>query len=69
MLHWLICRLLRGCTVSEKMPKIPLIGTFLIHQLRLLGSQEYPLSGVLYISFSTFGIENSRVKINLEITG
>ena len=34
-----IYRLLRGRTVSEKLPEIPLFGPSLIHQLRLLGSQ------------------------------
>ena len=40
-------RLLRGRTVSEELPKIPLFGPSLIHQLRLLGSQQHPPSGVL----------------------
>ena len=61
--------LLRGRTVSEKLPKIPLIGTYLIHELRLLGSQEHPQNGVLNISFSNLGTEYSLAKINLEITG
>ena len=38
-LNWPIYRLLSGCTVSEKLPKIPLFGPSLIHQLQLLGSQ------------------------------
>ena len=46
-LHWHIYRLLRGRAVSEKLPKIPLFGPSLIHQLRLLGSQRHPQSGVL----------------------
>jgi hypothetical protein len=37
-LNWHIYRLLRGLTVSEKLPKIPHFGTPLILQLRLLGS-------------------------------
>jgi hypothetical protein len=35
-------RLLRGRTVFEKLPKIYLVGPSLIHQLRLLGSQQHP---------------------------
>jgi hypothetical protein len=64
-----ICRLLRGRTVSEKLPKIPLFGPSLIHQLRLLVSQQHPQSGVLLTSFSTWGTENSLAEINLESTG
>jgi hypothetical protein len=52
-LHWHIYRLLRGRAVSEKLPKIPLFGPSLIHQLRLLGSQQHPQSGVFLCSFST----------------
>ena len=55
--------------VSEKLPKIPLFGPSLIHQLRLLGSQHHPQSGVLLTSFSTWGTENSLAGINLESTG
>jgi len=54
-LHWHIYRLLRGRKVSEKLPEIPLFGPSLIHQLRLLGSQQHPQSGVLLTSFSTWG--------------
>ena len=68
-LHWQIYRLLRGPTISEKLPKIPLFGPSLIHQLRLLGSQQHPQSGVLLTSFSTWGTENSLAEINLESTG
>jgi len=53
-LHWHIYWLLRGRTFSEKLPKIPLFGPSLIHQLRLLGSQQHPQSGVLLTSFSTW---------------
>jgi hypothetical protein len=60
---------LRGRTVSEKLPKIPLLGASLIHQLRLLGSQQHPQSGVLLTLFSTWGTENSLAEINLESTG
>jgi hypothetical protein len=60
---------LRGRTVSEKLPKIPLFGPSSIHQLRLLGSQQHPQSGVLLSSFSTWGTENSLAEINLESTG
>jgi len=31
-------------TVSEKLLKIPLFGPSVIHQLRLLGSQQHPQS-------------------------
>jgi hypothetical protein len=48
-------RLLRGRTFYEKLPKIPLFGPSLINQLRLLGSQQHPLSGALLTSFSTCG--------------
>jgi len=41
----------------------------LIHQLRLLGSQQHPQIGVLLTSFSTWGTENSLVEINLDSTG
>jgi hypothetical protein len=57
---------LRGCTVSEKLPKIPIFGPTLIHQLQFLGSQRHPHSGVLLTSFSTRGTENSLAEINLE---
>jgi hypothetical protein len=61
--------ILCGRTVFEMLPKIPLFGTSLIDQLRLLGSQQHPQSGVLLISFSTWGTENSLAEINLEFTG
>jgi len=56
---------LRGPSVSEKLLKIPLFGISLIHQLRLLGSQQHPQNGVLLTSFSTWGTENSLAEINL----
>jgi len=59
---------LRGRTVSEKLPKIPLFGPSLINQLRLLGSQQHPQGGVLLTSFSTWGTENILTEINLEST-
>ena len=52
-LHWHIYRLLCSCTVSEKLPKIPLFGPSLIHQLWLPGSQQHLQNGVLLTSFST----------------
>jgi hypothetical protein len=52
-------RLLRGGTFSEKLPKIPLFGPSLTHQLQLLGSQQHPQNGVLLTSFSAWGTENS----------
>jgi len=55
--------------VSEKLPKILLFGPSLIHQLRRLGSQRQPQSGVILGSFSTWGTENSLAEINLESTG
>jgi hypothetical protein len=64
-LHWHMHRLLRGRTVSEKPPKIPLFRPSLIHRLRLLGSQQHPQSGVLITSFSIWGTENSLAEINL----
>jgi hypothetical protein len=64
--HWHIYRLLCGRTVSEKVPRIPLFGLSLIHQLRLLGSQQHPQSKVLLTSFSTWGTENSLAEINLD---
>jgi hypothetical protein len=60
---------LRGHTVSEKLPEILLFGPSLIHQLRLLRSQQLPQSGVLLTSFTTWGTENSLAEINLESTG
>jgi hypothetical protein len=55
-----------GRTVYEKLPKIPLFGPSLIHQLWLLGSQQHLQSGVLLTSFSTWGTKNSLAEINLE---
>jgi len=46
-LDWHIYRFLHGRTVSEKLPKIPLFEPSLIHQLRLLGSQQHAQIGVL----------------------
>jgi len=68
-LHWHIYRLLHGCTVSEKLLKIPLFGPSVIHQLWLLESQQHPQSGVLLTSFATWVTENSLAEINLESTG
>ena len=64
-LQWLLC----GRTISGNLPKIPIFGSSLIHQLRLLGSQQHPQRGVLLTSFSTWGTENSLAEINLESTG
>jgi hypothetical protein len=64
-----IYRLLRCRAVSKKLPKIPLFGPSFIHQLRLLGSQQHPQSGVLVTSFSAWGTENSLAEIILESTG
>ena len=61
--------LLRGCTVSEKLLQIPLFEPSLIHQLRLLGSQQHPQSGVLLTLFSTWERENNLSEINLDSTG
>jgi hypothetical protein len=47
------------------MPKIPLFGPSLIHQLWLLGSQQRPQSGVLVTSET----ENILAEINLASTG
>jgi hypothetical protein len=41
----------------------------LIHQLRLLGSQQHRQIGVLLTSFSTWGTENILAETNLESTG
>jgi hypothetical protein len=60
---------LHRCTVSEKLPKIPLFGPSLIHWLWLLGSQQHPQCRVRITSFSTWGTENSLAEINLESTG
>jgi hypothetical protein len=68
-LHWHIYRLLRGRTVTVKLPKIPLFGPSLILQLRLLGSQQHPQSGVILTSFSTWRTENRLVEISVETTG
>ena len=48
--------LLWGHRFSEKLPTIPLFGPTLIHQLRLLGSQQHPQRGVLFIF--NLGTEN-----------
>jgi len=58
-----------GRTVSEKLPKTPLIGPSLIYLLLLLGSQQHPQSGAFSSSFSTWGTENSLAEINLESIG
>jgi hypothetical protein len=50
--------ILRGRTVSEKLPKFSLFGPSLIDQFRLLGSQQHPQSGVLLTLYSTWGTEN-----------
>ena len=68
-LHWHTYRLLRDRTVSEKLPKSPPFGPSVIHQLRLLGSQQHPQCGVFLTSFSTWRTENSLAEINLENTG
>jgi len=59
---------LRGRTISEKLPKIPLFGPSLIRQLRLLRSQQHPQNGARLTSFATWGTENSLAEINLEST-
>jgi hypothetical protein len=41
----------------------------LIHQLRFLGSQQHPSSGVLLTSYSTWETENCLAKLDLESTG
>jgi len=60
---------LRGRTISEKLPKVPLFGPPSIYHLRLFGSQQHPQSGVILTSFSTWGTGNSLAEINLESTG
>jgi hypothetical protein len=55
--------------VSEKLLKIPVFEPSLIHQLWLIGSHQHPQSGVLLISFSTWGAENGLAEINLESMG
>jgi hypothetical protein len=66
-LHWQTYRLLRGRTVSGKLPKIPIFGTF--SSVMASWSQQHPQSGVLLTSFLTWGTENSLTEINLESTG
>ena len=56
--------LLRGRTVSEKLPKITLFGLSLIHQLRLLGSQQHTQIADLLTSFSTWGTEDSVLTLH-----
>ena len=53
----------------RKLPKIPLFGPSLIHQLRLLGSQQHPQNRALLTSFSTWGTENGLAEINPESRG
>ena len=67
--HCDIYRLLHGRTVSENLPKIPLFRPSLIHQLRLLWSEQYLENGVLLASFSTLEGENSLMEINLYSMG
>ena len=68
-LHSHIHRLLRGRTGSEKLSKFPLLGPSLILQLRILGTQQNPQSGILLTSFSTWGTENNLAEMNLGSTG
>jgi hypothetical protein len=68
-LFWHIYRLLRRRTVSEKLPKIPLFGPSLIHQLRFYGSQQHLQSGVILTLFLAWGTENSLADLKLESTG
>jgi len=56
---------MRSRTISEKLPKSPLFGPSLIHQLRFFRSQQHSQSQT---SLSTWGTENSLVEINLERT-
>jgi hypothetical protein len=58
-LHWHVYMPLCGRTVSEKLPKITLFRPSLIHQLRLLGSQQHPQSGVLLTSF--FNLREQKI--------
>jgi hypothetical protein len=67
--YWHKRRFLCGHTVTEKLQKIPLFEHSLIHQLRLVGSQQHPQSGVLLTSFSPWRTENSLAEINVESTG
>jgi hypothetical protein len=62
-------QVLRCRIVSEKLPKIPLFGPSLIHQLRRLGSQQHPEIGALLTSFLTWGSENNLAEKYLDITG
>jgi len=61
--HWHVYRLLRGRTISEKLPKITLFGPSLIHQQWLLESQSFQLL------FSSWGTGNDLAEMNLESTG
>ena len=67
--HCHIYRLLWGRTLFENLPKIPLFGPCLIHQVRVFGSQQHPQIGHPIISFSTWGTENRLAEINLQGTG
>ena len=67
-LYWYIYRLLRGHTVYGKRQKISLFRPSLVHQLRLLGSEQQPQSGIRLISFSTWGTGNSLAEVNMEST-
>ena len=49
--------------------KFLFLDLLLIHQLRLLGSHQYPQGGVLLTSFSTWVTENSLADIKLESAG
>jgi hypothetical protein len=60
---------LRRRTFSEKLPKTPLFGPSLIHQLRLFGSQQQLQIGVLFTSISTWGAENSLAEITVGSMG
>ena len=48
-------RLLHTRTIFEKLSKIPHFGPSLIHQLRLLGSQQHLQSGVVLTSIFNLG--------------
>jgi hypothetical protein len=60
---------MRRRTISKKLPKIRLFEPSLIHQLRVLRSQQHLQSRALLTSFSTSETEYSLAEINQESTG
>jgi len=67
-LHWHIYRLLRSCTVSEKLPKIPLFWTFFNSSITASWISATSQKWSILTSFLTCGTENGLAEKNMEST-